>query len=377
MAKKSTPNPLKSTKSTRDLIRQINTEEYQFALSIFQREFPPRDEIYISNQTGLQNRQYVRPTIHGNIRMYMGNLFDKCLDNINNKALFAHELTHAWQIEHYGLIWYGKEALENQVIDPSSYDYVCNLSKTIGDYKAEQQGQIVKNAVLGKDCEKQLVEKTLSSKTWKLVIGSDAKDIAVDSDGTYYMINRIGTIYKYKNDDWEKLNGSNGLAITANAGKVFMVNTSGYIYELVNNRWKKLPGSDAVDITVATDGNVFMVNSHGKIYNYHPSVGWKQMPGSDGARISTGHGEVWLVNTAGKIYKMSASGWLQMSGSSGRDIAVTNEGAVYLTNSVGKIYERAGNSWNQLDGSDGVTIAANKKKVLLVNTKGRIYFRNY
>lgn len=55
-------------RSARALIRQINTEEYQFALSIFQREFPPRDQIFISNQTGLDNRQYVRPTIHRNIR---------------------------------------------------------------------------------------------------------------------------------------------------------------------------------------------------------------------------------------------------------------------------------------------------------------------
>lgn len=309
----------------------------------------------------------------------MGNLFGKCLDTITNKALFAHELTHAWQIEHYGLIWYGIEAVNNQLIhSDSSYNYVCDLSKTLGDYKAEQQGEIVKNAVLGKSCEKQLVENTLSSKTWKLLIGSDAKDMAVDSDGTYYMINTAGHIYKYKTNDWEKLSGSNGMAITANGGKVFMVNTAGSIYELLpTNKWKKLPGSDAVDITVATDGNVFMVNSHGKIYNYHAFSGWKQMSGSDGARISTGHGEIWLINTAGKIYKRSGPNWTQMDGSAGRDIAVTNEGKVFLTNNVGKIYQRSATSWTQLDGSDGVTIAGNNKNMVMVNRKGRMYFRNY
>ncbi len=66
-----------------------------------------------------------------------------------------------------------------------------------------------------------------------------------------------------------------------------------------------------------------------------------------------------------------------MSGSDGRDIAVTNDGKVFLTNTVGKIYERNGNSWKQLDGSDGVTIAANKKKLVMVNAKGRMYFRSY
>lgn len=258
MAKKATAKA-----SIAEAMRQINTEEYQFALSIFQREFPPRDEIFISNQTGLGNRPYVRPTINGNIRMYVGSLFNKCLDNRTNKSLFAHELTHAWQIEHYGLIWYGLQAFGNQVIDPvtgrSAYEYTCYVSKTLGDYNAEQQGEIVRNFILGKDCEKKIIEKTLVSKTWKLLIGSDARDVAVDSDGTYYMINRIGIIYKYNGNDWQKLNGSDGLAITANAGKVFMVNTVGFIYERVNDTWKKLPASDAVDITVAEDGNVIMV----------------------------------------------------------------------------------------------------------------------
>lgn len=377
MAKAKPIKKVPIAKSPPEKTRQITTEEYQFALSIFQREFPPRDEIFISNQTGLHNSYYVRPTINGNIRMYMGNLFDTLLSNKTNQSVFAHELTHAWQIEHYGLLWYGKEAFVNQVIDPSSYDYVCSLSKTIGDYHAEQQGEIVRNYVLGKSCEKSLVEKTLFSKTWKLLIGSDARDVAVDSDGTYYMVNRIGNIYKYKGNDWEKLNGSNGLAISANGGKVFMVNTSGYIYQRVNNAWKKLPGSDAVDITVAADGNVFMVNSHGKIYNYHSSVGWKQMAGSDAARIATGHGEIWMVNTVGAIYRMAGAGWVKMTGSDGRDITVTNDGKVFLTNRVGKIYQRAGNTWDQLDGSDGITIAANNHKVVMVNTKGRMYFRTY
>ena len=377
MAKAKSIKKVPIAKSPPEKTRQISTAEYQFALSIFQREFPPRDEIFISNQTGFEDRAYVRPTINGNIRMYMGNYFDHLLLNKNNKAFFAHELTHAWQIEHYGLVWYGKEALVNQVIDPSSYDYTCSLSKTIGDYKAEQQAEIVRNYVLGKDCERKLVEKTMFSKTWKLLIGSDARDVAVDSDGTYYMVNRIGNIYKYKDNDWEKLNGSDGLAISANGGKVFMVNTSGYIYQRLNNAWKKLPGSDAVDITVATDGNVFMVNSIGKIYNYHSSVGWKQMAGSDAARIATGHGEIWMVNTAGKIYRMAGADWVKMAGTDGRDITVTNDGKVFLTNRVGKIYQRTGNTWVQLEGSDGVTIAANNHKVVMANTKGRLYFRTY
>lgn len=382
--------PAKTTKTSKaatapapasEQIRRITTAEYHFALSIFQREFPPRDEIFISNQSGLDNRPYVRPTINGNIRIYMGALFDHCLDNLDNKSKFAHELAHAWQIEHYGLLWYGKEALKNQVIDPitgsSSYTYTCNVAKTIGDYNAEQQGEIIKNYVLGLACERQLVEKTLFSKTWKLMIGSDARDMAVDSDGTLYMVNKAGIIYRYNGIDWEQLNGSDGLAISANCGKVVLVNTAGLMYERVNNTWKKLPGSDAVDIAVATDGTLYMVNSHGKIYTYRSSVGWKQMAGSDGARIAAGRGEVWLINTVGKIYKLAGASWQQVSGSAGKNIAVTNEGKVFLTNMTGKIYERTGSTWTQMDGSDGMAIAANRNKLVLVNTKGRMYFSGY
>src|SRR5690606_18424348 len=157
----------------------------------------------------------------------------KCLDTAKNKSIFAHELTHAWQIEHYGLLWFGAQAFKCQVFDPivgeNPYDYVCNENKTLGDYNAEQQGGIVENYVLGKDCEAKIVRKTLFSKTWKLLIGSDAIDVAIDSDGTYYMVNRIGLIYKYNGQDWEKLNGSDGIAIAANRGKVYMVNKVGLI----------------------------------------------------------------------------------------------------------------------------------------------------
>ena len=69
--------------------------------------------------------------------------------------------------------------------------------------------------------------------------------------------------------------------------------------------------------------------------------------------------------------------WVKMAGTDGRDITVTNDGKVFLTNRVGKIYQRTGNTWVQLEGSDGVTIAANNHKVVMANTKGRLYFRTY
>jgi hypothetical protein len=360
--------------------RTISTEEYQFALSIFEREFPPRDNITITDETGLGNRPYVRPTINGHIRINMGSLFNKCLDSDANKASFAHELTHAWQIEHYGLIWYGKQALENQVIDPllnnNAYDYTCDPAKTIGDYNAEQQGEIVKDYFKGDPCATTIARKTLPSATWKLLIGSDGTDITVDEKGTYYLVNTAGLMYKYEINDWKRLTGSAGKAIAANAGRVCLATRSGDMYELINDSWQKLNGSDAVDIAINNDGTLWMVNTAGKIYCRKGNT-WKQMPGSSGRRISAGGGQVWLTNSDGKIYQYSGSKWTQMSGSDALDIAVSNDGKIFLTNTVGKIYERNNDHWDQLDGSDGRALSANNGKLVLVNSKGRLYYRDY
>lgn len=363
-------------------IRPITAEEYHFALSIFQREFPPRDEIFITDGSLEGDRGYVMPTLGGNIRIHMGSRYNNCLSR-QNKPYFAHELTHAWQLEHYSLFSNiasaGINAIRERVLNENNYRYTCNERKTIGDYNTEQQGAIIKEYIKnGTACETKLWRKTFYSDTWKLMIGSDARDVAVDSDGTCYMVNRAGLIYRYDGNDWIKLKGSDGLAITANGGFVFMVNTVGNIYQLKNNRWIKMPGSDAVDIAVAVDGNAFMVNSIGNIYNYHESSGrWTQMEGSDGARISNNAGQLWMVNRAGKIYQMMGNGWKRISGSAGRDITISMEGKVFLTNTSGKIYQRSGTAWKQLDGSDGTTLAANKKMLVMVNTKGRIYYRKY
>lgn len=361
-------------------MRTISTDEYQFALSIFEREFPPRDTITVTDETGMDDRPYVRPTVDGGIRINLGSLYDKCLDSDDNKSVFAHELTHAWQIEHYGLVWYGKEALGNQVIDPllnnDAYSYVCDPSKTLGDYNAEQQGDIVKDYFKKDPCATTVARKTLASATWKLLIGSDGADISVDENGIFYLVNNAGLIFKYDTNDWSQLSGSSGRAIAANGGRVCLVNDQGDIFELINNSWQKLNGSDAVDIAINNDGTVWIVNSGGMIYSLDGDS-WKQMPGSSAKRIAAGGGQVWLTNSEGEIYSYNGSAWDQMSGSDAMDISVSNDGNIFLTNSAAKVYKRFNDSWEQLDASGGRAIAANSGKVVLVNTVGRLYFMDY
>ena len=121
--------------------RVISTDEYLFALTLFPREFPAQYEITITDGTSPANgAYYVRPTIAGvigagYIRMNMGNLYDNCLAD---KGIFAHELTHAWQIKHYGVPWYSKEFVVNQVFcatieKKSPYKYTCDQNKKLSD----------------------------------------------------------------------------------------------------------------------------------------------------------------------------------------------------------------------------------------------------
>jgi hypothetical protein len=350
--------------------RTISTEEYQFALSLFEREFPRQYDIIITDNVGYGGRPYVRPTIDGEILVNLGRNYDNPLAS---KKLFAHELTHVWQIKHYGLTWYGKQAVRNQVVSGAPYSYVCDPKKGLNDYNAEQQAEIVAAYSQGKACET-AVTSYLRSETWKLLIGSEAIDVAVGMDGVYYLVNNEGSIYKYTGIAWQKLSGSDGRSIASNAGKVFLTNSEGEIYQLVGTKWKQMPGSDGKDIAIDSDGSVWLLDTGGKIYKFNGTK-WNRMPGSDGARISAGGGQVWLIDTGGKIYKFNGTKWNRMPGSSGRDITVSNEGAIFLTNTSGKIYQWNNGSWLQLDGSDGFTVSANAKKLILTNTKGRIYFR--
>lgn len=363
--------------------RGMTPEEYQFALSIFERDFPVRDEIELNDGAGIDGRQFVRPTVIGDpYKMYLGEWYEAPL---NYKSKFAHELTHVWQLYHFPVTWYGWHALTDHVLgdDAGSYKYTLVDGKDFGDYGLEEQAAIVE-ASLGDSPDAKAVElvaHTFKSATWKLMIGSSGADVAVGNDGTdahaMWLINSGGTIYRYAVDRWEEMPGSDGAAIAVGGGRVLMVNTVGKIYEFTADSWHQLPGSDGKDVAIANDGTAWLVNTAGAIYSLaQDATKWQQMPGSDGSRISAGQG-VWLVNTEGEIYQWAGSAWQQTAGSDGRDIASSDDGQVFLTNTNGAIYKFSGGAWEQLDGSDGRTLSAGGGTLVLVNTSGVIYRRAY
>ena len=355
--------------------RLISTDEYHFALKLFPRQFPKQGDIYITNGDCMGNPCVVPDGIED---VYV-NMKDHYENPLANPSLFAHELTHVWQYEHFGRAWYLREFLGNHVFcsgDP--YDVKCDENKKFAFYNAEQQGTLVEMYYESDPCATKVVEKAVGTDTWRLMIGSNGRDITVSEKGELYLTNTKGSIYNYDGRKWNKLSGSSGSSIAANSGKLFLINTKGSIYQRSGENWTKLSGSNGRDIAVNSNGEVWLVNTKGTIYKRSGSD-WKKMPGSNGARIAAGAGQVWLVNTGGKIYKYDAarSKWNQMPGSKGRDITISNKGKVFLTNKDGKIYQFNGKGWTQLDGSSGKNLAANRGKLVLLNTKGRIYERDF
>lgn len=364
--------------------RGMTPEEYHFALSIFERDFPVRDEIELCDGDGIGGRQFVRPTIFGDpYKMYLGEWYDAPLAV---KPHFAHELTHVWQLYHFPVTWYGWHALTDQVLSHgnSAYVYTLEDGKVFGDYGLEEQASIVQAAVRDLDPDPaaaELVARTFKSATWKLMIGSSGADVAVGNDGVdahaMWLVNNDGAIYRYAVDRWEQMPGSNGNAIAVGGGRVLLVNTEGTIYEFTAGSWRQQPGSNGKDIAVANDGTAWLVNSAGAIYSMaNGAAKWKQMPGSNGSRISAGQ-DVWLVNEDGHMYQWTGSSWQQTGGSNGRDITSSDDGHVFLTTTRGEIYEFVGGAWKQLDGSDARTLSAGGGTLVLVNTSGRIYRRAY
>src|ERR1041385_3476302 len=210
---------------------------------------------------------------------------------------------------------------------------------------------------------------------WKLLPGSDAKDVAVSDIGIIYMVNTAGKLYHYTGSEWQLIENSNLATYAAYGSFAIKVYKNGLMAQTTGGSpWFMMEGSDARDIAIntyisysstnkpETHANLFMVNSAGKIYKYY--VHWGQIPGSDAARIALGADQLWMVNTVGKIYRLKdiknvSWGWQQMPGSDGRDITVTKDGKVWLVNSVGKVYQWYGTGWaEQLDISGGYRIAA-------------------
>jgi len=130
--------------------REITAAEYNWAnTKIFNGNLPPKDKIIITNLLGFQKRAFVWPTGHGKILMNLGK---QGYDNPQNLRLdkgyiqgqvFAHELTHVWQIYHTADISFTLNGLKTQVCDLLGNNaYQVDCGKSWGQYNIEQQATL-------------------------------------------------------------------------------------------------------------------------------------------------------------------------------------------------------------------------------------------
>ncbi|MHA3702686.1 hypothetical protein ACXR2U_10935 [Jatrophihabitans sp. YIM 134969] len=127
--------------------RVLREGEYAWALDVFGPTLPPRDRIRLSPALGLQRRPFTFPGPR-RITVFLG---PDAVDPVRtNPALFAHELTHVWQIHHapHRLPWLAR-AVVTQIRHSLGRD-VYGIGAATAPWRAytiEQQATVVEHWV--------------------------------------------------------------------------------------------------------------------------------------------------------------------------------------------------------------------------------------
>lgn len=190
---------------------------------------------------------------------------------------------------------------------------------------------------------------------WNLVPGA-ATDIAVNSDGTPWVVSSDGKIFQRSGNSWQQVPGC-AKKIAAGGGKVWLLGcanngNSGYqIFTWNGSNWDLVPGA-AVDLAVDSRNTVWAVNAQGEIFrniNYQTNGyvikkgdPWKQVAGC-AKKIAVGGDKVWVLGCANngnagyEIFSRNGSNWDLVPGAA-VEIAVDASGTPWLVNSNGTIF---------------------------------------
>lgn len=83
--------------------RQLTSEEYRFASTVFGETLPPRQRIYVTNLSHDGGHKYTWPNLDGSILLNLGDAFADPMGHTDGTyttkgQVLIHELVHAWQI---------------------------------------------------------------------------------------------------------------------------------------------------------------------------------------------------------------------------------------------------------------------------------------
>ena len=190
---------------------------------------------------------------------------------------------------------------------------------------------------------------------WDLVEGA-ATDIAVNSDGTPWVVSSDGKIFQKSGNSWQQVPGC-AKKIAAGGGKVWVLGCAsggngGYqIFTWNGSNWNLVSGA-AVDLAVDSKNIVWAVNAQGGIFrnvNSRTSGNiikkgdpWTQVAGC-AKKIAVGGDKVWVLGCANngnagyEIFSRNGSNWDLVPGAA-VEIAVDANGNPLVVNANGTIF---------------------------------------
>lgn len=146
---------------------------------------------------------------------------------------------------------------------------------------------------------------------WSELPGSYARDIAVNAQGTPFMINTAGNLHTLTaGNAWIQRSSNVNLQRVAvgNQANARLIGAGGYIYAFggtSSTGLSAMPGSEGRDIAIALDNQIWITTLSGKIKCLQlPGSSWKEIAGSDAVRIDAIPGRLMIVNTSGEVYKL-------------------------------------------------------------------------
>jgi len=196
-------------------------------------------------------------------------------------------------------------------------------------------------------------------------MGGAAVDIGVGANGTVWVTNAGGNIYRWTGSAWTQMPGGASRVAVDPQGNAWVLNSAGGIYLWKGSTWEQKPGGLS-DIGVGANGTVWGVNSAGNIYRWTGST-WTQMPGG-ASRVSVDpKGNAWVVNSAGGIYLWTGSTWVQKPGAA-KDVAACHNGDVYVIGTDNAPYKWNGSNWDKKSGPALLNIACDAQGKLYGTT---------